>query len=89
MPTFASATSVLICGGRCFQDRVRIEAEVLAEEGRHAPEHVPAMLDYDGRMFTIAMAYIGPPVSRSLQHVTCWPSGSNEWAWISVQLLSR
>lgn len=45
------------------QDRVRIEAEVLAEEGRHAPAHVPAMLDYDGRMFTIAMAYIGPPVS--------------------------
>jgi hypothetical protein len=66
MPTFASATSVLICRGRGFQDRVRIEAEVLAEEGRHAPEHVPAMLDYDGRMFTIAMAYIGPPVSRSL-----------------------
>ena len=45
------------------QDRVRIEAEVLAEQGRHAPEYVPAMLDYDGRMFTIAMAYIGPPVS--------------------------
>ena len=36
---------------------------MLAEEGRHAPAHVPAMLDYDGRMFTIAMAYIGPPVS--------------------------
>lgn len=43
------------------QDRVRIEAEVLAEEGRHASEHVPAMLDYDDKMFTIAMAYIAPP----------------------------
>jgi 5-methylthioribose kinase len=51
------------------QDRVRIEAEVLAEEGRHAPEHVPAMLDYDGRMYTIAMAYIGPPVSQMLWHI--------------------
>ena len=62
MLTFVSATSVLMCRALCFQDRVRIEAEVLAEEGRHAPEHVPAMLDYDGQMFTIAMAYIGPPV---------------------------
>ena len=51
------------CAVDAVQDRVRIEAEVLAEEGRHAPAHVPAMLDYDGRMFTIAMAYIGPPVS--------------------------
>lgn len=40
---------------------MRIEAEILAEEGRHAPEHVPAMLDFDPRMSTIAMAYIGPP----------------------------
>ena len=58
---------------------MRIEAEVLAEEGRHAPQHVPAMLDYDGRMYTIAMAYIGPPVSQILcqtRHVS-WRS---KWA---------
>ncbi len=43
------------------QDRVRIEAETLLEEGRHAPEHVPAMHFYSPAMSLIAMAYIAPP----------------------------
>jgi hypothetical protein len=54
----------MLSAAHTAQDRVRVEAEVLAEEGRHAPEHVPAMLDYDDQMFTIAMAYIAPPVSQ-------------------------
>lgn len=37
------------------QDRVRIEAEVLAAEAEHCPEHVPAVHAYDARMCIIAM----------------------------------
>ena len=40
---------------------MRIEAETLLEEGRHAPEHVPTMHFYSQAMSLIAMAYLAPP----------------------------
>lgn len=40
---------------------MRIEAETLLEEGRHASEHVPAMHFYSPAMSLIAMSYIAPP----------------------------
>ncbi len=40
---------------------MRIEAETLLEEGRHAPEHVPAMYFYSPAMSLIAMSYVAPP----------------------------
>lgn len=38
-----------------LQDRVRIEAAVLAEEAAHCPQHVPALYHFDARMCIIAM----------------------------------
>ncbi|KAL4857971.1 Methylthioribose kinase 1 [Chlorella vulgaris] len=43
------------------QDRVRIEAAVLAEEAAHCPQHVPALYHFDARMCIIAMQYLPPP----------------------------
>ena len=43
------------------QERVRIEAEALLEEGRHAPEHVPSMFHYSPQMALIVMEYLAPP----------------------------
>ncbi|KAL4457683.1 hypothetical protein ABPG75_012548 [Micractinium tetrahymenae] len=43
------------------QDRVRIEAEALAAEAAHCPQHVPAVYTYDARMCIIAMQYLAPP----------------------------
>ena len=40
---------------------MRIEAEGLLEEGRHAPEHVPAMYHYSAQMALIVMEYLAPP----------------------------
>jgi hypothetical protein len=43
------------------QDRVRIEAEALREEGRHCPDHVPTIFHYSEPMALIAMQYLAPP----------------------------
>lgn len=51
----------LIVSIRIPQDRVRIEAEGLTEEGRHAPLHVPTMYHYSPEMALIVMQYLAPP----------------------------
>ena len=40
---------------------MRIEAQVLMEEARHAPAHVPAVHHYSPAMALIVMDYLAPP----------------------------
>lgn len=43
------------------QERARIEAAALIEEGKHCPDHVPVVYHVDEPMCLIAMEYIAPP----------------------------
>ena len=55
---------------------MRLEAEALREQARHAPEHVPALHAYDARACLLVMQYLPPPhdvLRRSLTAGAVYP----------------
>ena len=44
-----------------MQERARIEADALAEEAKHCPQHVPTLYHYDQQLALIVMQYLEPP----------------------------
>ena len=52
------AWDIQIC---CMQERARYEAQAMAEEYAHCPQHVPKLHLYDADMALIVMQYLEPP----------------------------
>ena len=57
-PLLAELGKPQIC---CVQERARYEAQAMAEEYAHCPQHVPKLHLYDADMALIVMQYLEPP----------------------------
>ena len=59
--SFSSNVQDLLTNFLQVQERSRIEANALAEEAKHCPQHVPALYHYDSQLALIVMQYLAPP----------------------------